>query len=164
MDNREERRKLGEELEIHFRNWLDKNNIPYWYIQQDISTFSPALKDRFLGKRPDFMILLPNFGLLLVDLKNRKINQKYGTYPIDCSDAKKYSSIQRIFNLQVWFVISNSELNYETWMWIPVSKILEEGVIKQTSSKSGEEFFAVPTGNFTQVANDDSLERLFSKL
>ena len=51
--------------EQEFKKWLDKHRIPYWYIQQDIDTFSQELKKQFT-KRPDFFILIPNFGFILV--------------------------------------------------------------------------------------------------
>ena len=66
--------KKGRETEYRFIRWLDKHNIPYFYIKQDIESFSSAFKNSFLGKRPDFMILIPNFGLIFVDVKYKKIN------------------------------------------------------------------------------------------
>ena len=30
--------------EKKFKEWLDRHEIPYWYIQQDVDTFSKALK------------------------------------------------------------------------------------------------------------------------
>ncbi len=53
------------EAEHEFKEWLDKHNIAYWYIQQDIETFSPSLK-QYMTKRPDFMILIPNLGFILI--------------------------------------------------------------------------------------------------
>ena len=67
---------MKNETEQRFGEWLDKNLIPYWYIQQDIDTFSDALKKMFT-KRPDFMILIPNFGFILVDVKNKPPAKKY---------------------------------------------------------------------------------------
>jgi len=88
----------------------------------------------------------------------------HNSYPIDTLEAKKYSSLQRKFNMHIWYAISNEDLGYKTWMWIPLSKVLESGVTTKVSTKSGEAFFPIRIEEFTQVVHDDSLERLFSKL
>mgnify|MGYP001604511018 FL=1 len=154
----------GEEAEIKFKQWLDKHNIPYLYIQQDTETFSSALKKYFGQKRPDFMILLPNLGFFFVDVKYRNINKNYKTFPLDSLEATKYSSLQRKFNLPIWYALSNEDFAYKTWFWIPVAKVLEEGRNpKFKSGKSSTDFFAIPVPEFIQIAIDDSLDRLFSK-
>ena len=154
----------GNLAEKRFQRWLEKHNIPYFYIKQDLETFSPALKTIFAGKRPDFMVLIPNFGFIFVDVKYKNINQFYKKYPLDGIETKKYSSLQRLFNLHIWYVVSNDEFDFKTWLWIPVSKVLESGIPRYTSSLSNEDFFAVPPENFIQIADGDSLERLFSKM
>lgn len=162
----EENRLKGIEAEQKFKGWLDKHNIPYLYIQQDTETFSPTLKEYLGAKRPDFMILLPNLGFIFVDVKYKRIHEKYKNFPLDILDAKKHSSLQRKFNLPIWYVLSNEEFDYKTWFWIPVSKVLEEGKNpkpKFTSPKSNMDFFAIPVSEFIQIAEDDSLDRLFSK-
>ena len=73
----EEGRQKGDEAELMFKNWLDKHNIPYFYIKQDTESFSPALAQIFSGKRPDFMVLVPNFGFIFVDVKNRSLNKNF---------------------------------------------------------------------------------------
>jgi hypothetical protein len=155
--------RKGDYAEEKFKQWLDKHNLPYFYIKQDSETFSNALRNSFLGKRPDFMILIPNFGFIFVDVKNRRINPDYKTYPLDAYETKKYSSIQRRFNLHIWYAVSNEDYDFKTWLWIPVSKVLESGIPKFVSSKSKEDFYAVPPEEFIQIADDDSLDRLFSK-
>ena len=154
----------GSLAEKRFKEWLEKHNIPYFYIKQDLETFSPSLKNLFSGKRPDFLVLIPNFGFICVDVKYKNINSFHKKYPIDGLETKKYSSLQRVFNLHIWYVLSNEEFDFKTWLWIPVSKVLESGVPKYTSSVSKEDFFAVPPENFIQIADNDSLERIFSKM
>ena len=153
----------GHEAEQKFQNWLNKHNISYLYIQQDTQTLSPAFRRYFDGKRPDFLILIPNFGFIFVDVKYKKINSEYNTYPIDSIETKKYSSLQRKFNLQIWYAISSEDSGYKTWLWIPVSKVFESGIPKFNSGKSKMDFFAVSPNEFIQIADDDSLDRLFSK-
>jgi len=157
----EENKKRGDEAEFKFKEWLDKHNIPYFYIKQDKETFASAFKDS--AKRPDFMILIPNFGFIFADVKNRKLHPTYRNYPLDSEETKKYSSLQREFNAHIWYVISNEDFDFKTWLWIPVSKVFESGMPKFNSSKSKEEFYAVPPEEFIQIADNDSLDRLFSK-
>jgi hypothetical protein len=163
MDILPEDRERGSQAELRFKEWLDKHNIPYFYIKQDIENFSSAFKNSFSGKRPDFMVLIPNFGFIFVDVKYKRLNKEFKTYPIDSYETKKYSSLQRKFNLHIWYVLSNEESNYQTWLWIPIAKVMESGIPKFISSKSKEDFYAVPPEEFIQIADDDSLDRLFSK-
>ena len=72
----EENTKKGSEAEIKFREWLDRDNIPYLYLQQDTQTLSIAFKKYFSGKRPDFLILIPNLGFIFVDVKYKKLSQE----------------------------------------------------------------------------------------
>jgi len=161
---KEENISKGNIAEIKFKEWLDKHNIPCWYIQQDISTFSPALKKYFGSKRPDFMILLPHIGFIFVDVEHKKVYKDYENFALDGEETIKYSNLQRNFNIQVWFALSNEESCYKTWYWIPVSKVLEIGKIpKFKSSKSGMNFFAIPLSEFIQIGFGDSLDRLLSK-
>lgn len=152
----------GDEAEKKFKEWLDKNKIPYLYIQQDTETFSSAFKDSS-GKRPDFMVLIPNFGFIFVDVKNKKINSAYKTYPLDSKETKKYSSIQRKFNIHIWYAISNEDFDFKTWLWIPVSKVLELKISEHTSSVSEDDFFPIPPEEFIQIADYESLDKLFSR-
>ena len=110
------------------------------------------------------MLLIPYFGFIFVDVKYKQISQNQKDFPIDAFDAKKYSSLQRRFNINTWFALSNEKVGFNTWYWIPVSKVLEAGIGLQKSGKSGQLFFPIPKNYFIQVAGDDSLSRLFSKL
>jgi len=155
----------GKETELRFKDWLEKHSIPYLYIKQDSQTFSAVFRDYKL-KRPDFMILLENFGFIFVDVKNKKLssNPNYPkTYPIDKIETKKFSSLQRKFNLQIWYVLSNEDSDYKTWLWIPVSKVLESGIGTKISGKSQQPFFPVPPEEFIQIADNDSINGLFYK-
>lgn len=154
----------GRKAETNFKKWLDKHDIPYLYIKQNPESFSKAFKNQFKGKRPDFIILIPNFGFIFVEIKHKDLNLKYKSYPIDCRETKKYSSFQRKFNMQIWYAVSNERMDYKTWLWIPTSKVMELGIKKKVSSKSGEGFFPIPPQEFIQLSQNDSLERLFSQL
>jgi hypothetical protein len=158
-----EGRDKGKTAEQAFKEWLDKHNIPYIYLKQDTETISQSFQKYFSGKRPDFLVLIPNLGFIFVDVKYKKLDSEYKTYAVDSDETKKYSSLQRKFNLNIWYVLSNEELDFKTWFWIPVSKVFESGIQLHQSSVSGSEFYAVPLDEFIQIAYDDSLDRLLSK-
>jgi len=148
--------------EKKFKEWLDRNSIPYWYIDQSLESFSPALR-KFLSKRPDFMILLPNFGLIFVDVKDKPQAEKYEKFFLYANEVDNYLSMQRTFNVPVWFVISHEKYHYRTWFWIPVSDVTRAGFVFDARDSKGK-FYSVPIEEFVQVADTDNLERIFSKL
>ena len=152
---------MDNKAEIEFKNWLDRHEIPYWYIHQDIRTFSEGLKKHFV-KRPDFLILIPNFSFILIDIKDKKSAEKYEKFFIDSDDVEKYLNLQRVFNLQIWYVISNESYHFKTWFWIPMSKVAKTGLFFQ-SKETGNMCYSVPISEFIQVSSDDSLERVFTK-
>lgn len=147
--------------EQEFKKWMDKHNIPYWYIQQDMNTFSPELKRQFT-KRPDFFVLIPNFGFFLVDIKDVKSAILYEQFFFSAEEVEKYMNLQRISNLQSWFVISNNEYRYKTWFWIPITKVVRKGLPFKSRDKNND-CYSVPISEFIQVSDDDSLERVFAK-
>lgn len=61
-------------------------------------------------------------------------------------------------------MISNEKLGYNTWLWIPLSKVLESGISIKISSVSVDSFLPVNADEFIQIANNDSLDRLFQKI
>jgi hypothetical protein len=156
--NREKERTT----ELKFKQWLDSNEIPYWYIQQDVDTYSKALK-RFMTKRPDFLILIPHVGFILTDVEYKNPLEKHEEFPIDYEETEQYFNSQKYFNLQVWYVLSNEKYSFNTWFWIPAGKVLEKGQ-KHVSPKSNTEYLAVPIAEFIQMAKTDNLGRLFSEI
>ena len=152
----------GKEAEKKFQQWLDKNNIPYMYIHQEPETFASFFKAGF--KRPDFIILIPNIGLILVDVKYRVISNKHNDIAIDSDDLTKYSKLQRNFNLPIWFAISNREINYEKWFWIPVSKTIELMLPQFKSSLSQMDYNPIKLEEFIEVSDKDSLHKIFQRL
>ena len=149
------------ESEGNFKKWLDKNETPYWYIQQGIETFSPSLK-KYMTKRPDYMILMPNIGFILTDVEYKKVDEKYGNFPIDKKETKQYLNLQKYFNLQVWYVFAHSRDNYHTWSWIPVQKVIKEGEIFKRKIDN-HEFYAVPAEKTIQLTTNDNLGALLLK-
>jgi len=150
MITQQEKNAKSEEVETKFQQWLDKNGIPYWYIQQDISTLSPALR-RYMTKRPDFMILIPHVGFILVDAEYKLPAEKYEEFQIDTKETEQYCNLQNYFNLQVWYVFANERNHYTTWYWIPVSKVLEIG-------KKEKKIFDGPHGSYCSISMDKFIQ------
>jgi hypothetical protein len=98
-----------------------------------------------------------------VDVKDKKQAKKHNKFFINSEETDKYVNLQRKFNLQTWYVISNEDYHFKTWFWIPATKALESGfhfISKETNKKC----LSVPIEAFIQVSDDDSLERVFSKI
>ena len=93
------------EAENKFKEWLDTHEVPYWYIHQDVETFSPALR-KYMARRPDFMILIPNLGFILTDVEYKPPLRKYENFAIDTKETEQYVNLQKYFNFQVWYVFS----------------------------------------------------------
>lgn len=149
--------------EREFQKWLDYHEIPYWYIQQDVNTFSEGLKNQFL-KRPDFFILIPNFGFILVDIKDKNTAKKYEKFFIGAQEVEKYINLQRIFNMPMWFIISNSSYHYKTWFWMPLTNLMSSGFLFNPKEDKERACYSIALSKFIQVSYEDSLERVFVKL
>ncbi len=161
----QENNKKSKEVEDRFQQWLDKNGIPYWYIQQDIKTFSPALK-KYMTKRPDFMVLIPHVGFILVDAEYKLPAEKYEDFYINTAETEQYCNLQNYFNLQVWYAFANEHDHYKTWHWIPVSKVLEIGKKekKMFTSPSGG-YCSIPMDKFIQISHSSgNMGTLFSEI
>jgi len=148
--------------EKKFREWLDTHQIPFWHIRQDMESFSHALQ-RYMTKRPDFMILVPHVGFILVDVKDKKPAKKYKQFQFNEEETKQHCNLQNFFNLQVWYVLSNEDCHYDTWYWIPASKVLETGHLYHSKIKN-EEYRSVSMKRLIQVSMSDNLGRLFSEM
>lgn len=148
--------------EEKFKEWMDKNNIPYWYVDQSLDSFSPALR-KFMIKRADFMILLPNLGLIFVDVKDKEQLEKYDKFTLSADEVDSYLDMQSIFNTRVWFAISNKKYHYKTWFWIPISDVTRAGFVFYSKEKRAK-FYSVPIDSFVQVADTDNLQRIVNKI
>jgi len=160
MDDKElvEKERIAER---EFKQWLDSNDLPYWYIHQEKDTFSPALR-HYISKRPDFVILIPVIGFIITDVEYKEPAKKYEEFQIDAEETTKYTNLQKHFNLHIGYVFSNAPQHFSVWYWIPVSRVLSKG--RCFSSKEKTEFYAVPITEFIQVSKTEGVERLFSQM
>ena len=157
--NPKEKEEKCKQAENKFKEYLDAHSIPYWYIQQDIETFSPALK-KFHVQRPDFFILIPNFGFILIDVEHKEPLEKYKKFCIDNEETNKYNNLQKLFNMQVWYAFSNEKIHYTTWYCIPVSKVVE---LKEYYLVKEKNYISAPMESFTQLSMHEKIIKLFTR-
>lgn len=141
--------------EKKFKEWLDKRNYSYLYIDQGIQSFAEFFRN--LTKRPDFLVVVNSVGMLAVDVKER---DPQPDYIIDeTEEIEKYLEFERRVRLSVWFVFGSSKDKYNAWHWIPLSKVLECPL--KTSSKSRTNFRAIPPGDCIVIQhNRDNISRI----
>jgi len=169
MNWKTEAKRKGEEAEEEFKKWLDEHKINYLYIKQGIKSFPKSFSKEL--KRPDFIILLPDAGLIMVDVKRRDIIYKYNDIAVDIPDLIKFDNFQRKFHIPIWYAFSNENLNYEDWFWIPLSDVIRlykdfkmtSKRIGFTSSKSKKDYYPVKLDNFIKVNKREKLIKIFSK-
>ena len=134
-----------------------KQNVPYWYIQQDIDTFSPALKKLHV-QRPDFFILIPNFGFILIDVEHNTPLEKYNKFCVSDPETFRYNNLQKYFNMQVWYAFSNETMHYTTWYFMPTSKVIE---LRKQYLVKDKHYISLPIESFIQIANTEKITKLF---
>jgi len=140
--------------EKKFKEWLDKKGYPYLYIEQSKETFPEFFKG--LSKRPDFLVIVKNFGIIAVDIKERK---DYNFTLDEAEEVEKYIEFERLTRLPVWFVFCTRD-NYETWYWIPLSQVLS--CEQKENSSSGAKFRVIKPNEciIIQLNKNDGLSRL----
>ena len=98
-----------------FQKWLDFHNYPYLNIEN-----FPEAQKFFKGvKSPDFLLVLPNFGIIAV---NVLINSN--DFLFEEGNLKKYVEFEQFAKLQVWYVFGSFEEDFRVWYWIPLKEIL----------------------------------------
>ena len=155
MKNKTEK---GEKAEKKFIEYLDKHKIPYWYIQQDINTYSKALKNYNI-QRPDFFILIPDKGFILIDVENKIPLKKYSKFCICDLKTKKYQNLQKIFNLEIFYAITNDKMHFSTWYFLPISKAVE---LRKKYLVKEKNYISAPIDSFTQLSNNENFTKLLA--
>ena len=145
------------DAEQKFKEFLDKQHVPYWYIQQDIETFSPALK-KLNVQRPDFFILIPNFGFILIDVEHNVPLEKYNKFCVSEPETFRYNNLQKYFNMQVWYAFSNEKIHYTTWYFMPMTKVLE---LRKQYLVKDKHYISLPMESFIQIPNTEKITKLF---
>ena len=160
--------RLGE---ARFRQWMDRQKIPFFAIEQERGTLSKGLKKDYDAKRPDFVILIPKIGLILVDVKYLRMHDGPNSFWLTRSDIRQYANLEKSLNYKVWFAfLSNSFPG--TWHWISAIDVRDhcKETRKQfTRLSNGRQQFigtriVVPIANCIRIDEKDSLGTLLVKV
>jgi hypothetical protein len=121
----------GAKAENLFKSMLDENDVPFLYIGQGPLGLerSNVLKDKMKSKRPDFLVNLPDMGILFFDVKCR---QKKG-FP---TSSKTY--FQLFKNEIIGLINLHEQLLVPVWI-----AFVDEYIISDDSSTKPE-FYLVP--------------------
>ncbi|MAG77973.1 hypothetical protein CL616_01265 [archaeon] len=143
--------------EEEFQKYLNKHNIPFCFIDQETNTFSKTVK-RLDLKRPDFFVLVPNFGFVLVDIKDKVPLKKHGKICLDYFETLRYCRLQKLFNMPVWFVVSNERVHYSTWFCMSATRArdLDEFLV-------GREYLSLPIDEYFQLSTNEGFYKIFTK-
>ena len=152
MDIKEKEDKTNK----NFRGWLNKHEIPYLYIDQEINTFSVALKKHTI-RRPDFIIFIRNIGWFMVDVEYKRPAVKYAQFQIDLEETHKYIQFQENYNIHIWYVFGSELDHFHTWYWIPVSKVTESTTYKK-------QYFGVSLKHFAAVTENHGIGKLLTEM
>jgi len=106
----EELKEKGDDAERLFKEYLNKNKIPYIYFEQGILTKSDVLKTENII-RPDFLIQTDN-GIFYIDVKFRE-KTVYGEkneerFRLSPDKIINIHNFQSVFNQDIWLAFTNN--------------------------------------------------------
>lgn len=94
-------RARGQRIETLFQGWLNRDGLPYFYLDQ--SMFTVPANMRGLIKRPDFAVGIPNIGLIAFDVKAKALHK--GDVLVDLDEHRRLATFETCFHMTVWFVV-----------------------------------------------------------
>jgi hypothetical protein len=153
MNNKE--KQLQSENE--FMKYLNFHSTPFWYVQQDLGTFSIALK-KCNVQRPDFFVFIAHLGFVVIDVEYKVPLEKYNKLCVCAIETEKYMNLQRLFGMQVWFAFSNEKVHYTTWYFISATRVTD---LKKRFLVKNKGYVSVPISEFVQVASSEKFTKIF---
>ena len=151
-------KELGKLGEKKFQFWLDSVQIPFLLVNQEQNHVSKGLKRVFEAKSPDFLLFVKHIGAVLIDVKNRKIENN--EFEAKCNDISQLNNLEKNFNFKVWVVVPKRETDYKEWCWFHVGYLFETYREELEKKKSIQIKFEP---NFTTNLEDD-MNTLISKI
>lgn len=102
---------VGKLAEDEFKRLCDKMGLPWLYISQDSQNISSKLLYGENGKRPDFLLSIPDVASIFIDVKARDVIGFYKGYSLeavelDKSDFDKLEKLQEKTLIPVWLVFA----------------------------------------------------------
>jgi len=155
----QEAREKGIKAENKFQEWLESKKLPYLYVKQTLDSMPTLFKEQGI-KRPDFFILIPNIGMIAVDVKCIKLTGKNRDYYFNVyNEVFPLLHFEQNFRMPTWFAITyDDSMAFKTWRWIPVSSVAQ---YKITDTVNGECYF-VPPQNCIEVSFNEGIGKLFN--
>lgn len=150
----------GQRGENAFREWLQKSNAPYLYVEQSYENYSTLFKNKI--KRPDFLLLVFGMGLLAVDVKHFK-RSRSGGFTIDVEKDLKFTmEFEQAFKLYLWYAIKDVNSNDGKWYFISAYDAIQHGDLKKNKAK-GSRFVHIDRKHFTELSNAERIDKLFRR-
>jgi len=159
-----EKREMQERSEKDFGHWLDEANIAWVYINQNPGDlFSGRLADK--GRRPDFLVALPNLGVIAVDIKCESTYRNYHHFGVNKETCQQYLGFRHEFNVPVWYAFNDIE-QQKTWYWIPVDDASRFPLKSERNDGSSLEtpFYQIGKEDCVKVGQADDLVKLIGYL
>jgi hypothetical protein len=164
----QEKGDLGEEA---FLDWCGTQNISVLPIDQSKEKHFYIDDIQTDAKRPDFVVFGNGLVTVLVDVKNRKNDDKNQTdLPLDEKDYRSGLKYEQKTKIQMWFVYPEQQLtktncSTETWLWINAYEAISNGKINCNGSKCAKEndrtyFFSIPKSAFHRVTSKDDVIKI----
>jgi len=150
--------KKGENL---FRELLQESNMPFLYIEQsDYDNFSVAFKNNI--KRPDFLLLVQQMGLLAVDVKYLSPWED-GQFTLEFDkELKRSMDFEHSFKIYLWYAIRNkADDSDKNWYFISAFDALENGELKERKDGAGS-FMVIDRRHFRQLTDLSKIGDLFN--
>jgi hypothetical protein len=156
---------LKEQSENLFREKCDENNFTYMYLEHEQAAYcSEIWKD--MNKRPDYILSIPNFGSVFIDVKAFGSNQFYKdvfkilnktppmAFSISKDELSEYFRLQEETSINVWYAIMLIQDNQATpdMYFLPVDRVKKFSNIKQRDYHSWK-YIQVPINCFTKCSH-----------
>lgn len=149
----------GKDAEFLFREWMNHLDIPYLFIEQGYKTASSALSKTFGGKRPDYMLLIPRIGSIVIDVKSRK--NYNNMFHLEIDDVKKYLNLEKYFNFKIWITFYDKSLKDYSFYWITLQKVNE---CKMLDTVSQRQIYRIPMNHCTKIYLGETSEEVLTKI
>ncbi len=142
--------------EEKFKEWLDRHGYGFLYIDQASNTFAEFFRD--ISKRPDFLVVIKQIGIIAIDVKDKYPHPEKKDYILDEEkEVKKLLEFERITKIPVWFVFGSEQDGYKSWRWISLSSVLESRL--QTNQERGH-FRAIDPDHCKLLSSSDKISRI----
>jgi hypothetical protein len=144
------------QTEKEFKKYLNNHKIPFFYIDQTIQKISEKFKEEKI-QRPDYLIPIKN-KIIAIDVEYKKPLKKYKKFCIEEREVEKYTNLQKKYNIQVYFALSNEEIHYMTWYIIAIDKINR---LKKRYLVKKKKYLSLPIQEFKQIATQENITKIF---